>query len=100
MPRFINQMFIVLVLLLLGFGGLLTEKCVSINNQPCIVRPTLTDLNRDGFHYNSFIISLDRCDGSCSTVEDTFGTICVLNEIEEKNLKVFNMIKKIMNQEH
>ena len=45
---FIKQ--IVLVLVLLGFGGSLTTECVSMNNQPCMVRPTLVDLNLDELH--------------------------------------------------
>ena len=30
---------------LLGFSGSLATKCVSLNNEPCMIRPTLTDLN-------------------------------------------------------
>ena len=30
----------------------------------------------DELHYYPFIISLDRCDGSCNTVEDPLGRIC------------------------
>ena len=66
-------MFIVLVLMLVGFGGSLTIKCVSMNNQACLVRPTLIDLNLDELLYYPFIISMDRCDGSCNTVEDSYG---------------------------
>ena len=53
------------------------------------------DLNPDEFHYNSFTISVGRCGGSCNTVEDPFGTICILSKIEVDHLKVFNMIKGI-----
>ena len=38
------------------------------------------DLNPDDY---PFIFSVDRCDGSCNTVEDPFGRICAPNEIEE-----------------
>ena len=41
---------------------------------------------------NFIVISLDRYDGSCNTVEDPFGRICVPNEIEDENLNVINMI--------
>ena len=47
MPGFIKQMFIVLVLLLLCFGGSLAIKCVSMNNKPCMPRPMLIHLNPD-----------------------------------------------------
>ena len=38
---------------------------------------------------------MNRCDGSCNFIEDPFGRICVPNKIEDGNLKVFNMIKRI-----
>ena len=45
MSGFIKQMFI--VLMLLGFGGSLAAKYISINNWTLKVRPTLIDLNPD-----------------------------------------------------
>ena len=56
---------------------------------------TIIDLNPDGHHYYPFIISLDKCDESCNTVEDPFGIIYVTNKIEDVNLKVSDMIKGI-----
>ena len=99
MPRFIKHTFIVLVLLLLGFGGLSTTKCVSINNQPCMVRPKSVGFSPDELHYNLSIISLGRFDESCNTVDDPFGRICVPNEMEDTNFKTFNMIKRIYESE-
>ena len=77
MPGFIKQTFIVLVLVLLGFGGSLTTKCVSINNQPCMVRPKFVDLSPDELYYFLSIISLDRFYESCHTVDDPFHRIYV-----------------------
>ena len=68
---------------------------ISMNNEQCIVRPTLVDLNLDELHYYPFIISMNGCDGGCNTTEDPIGTICVPNKMEDMNLKVFNMIKMI-----
>ena len=51
-----------------------------MKNQPCLDRPTITDLNPDELHYYPLIISLNRCDGSCNTVEDPFGRIWVTNK--------------------
>ena len=58
-----------------------------MNSQPCVVRPTLIGMNL-------FLISLDRCDESCNTVEYPLGRICVPNEVEYVNLKVFNEMKR------
>ena len=67
-----------------------------MKNQPCSVRPLLiVDLNLDEIHYYPFITSMNRCDGSCKTVEDPLGRTSVPNKMEDVNLKVFNMIKRI-----
>ena len=49
MPGFIKQTFVVLVLVLLICSESLAIKCVSMNNQPSMLRPTLTDENPDEF---------------------------------------------------
>ena len=38
---------------------------------------------------------MNSCNGSCNTMEDPFGRICIPNKIEDMNLKVFNIIKGI-----
>ena len=55
----------------------------------------LIDLNLDELHYCSFVISMNWCNGSCNTVEDPFGRVCIPDKIENVNLKVFNVIKSI-----
>ena len=41
-----------------------------------MARLTLIELNLDELYYYSFIISMNRCDGSCNTIEDSFERIC------------------------
>ena len=41
MFRLIKQVFIALP----SFSGFLATKCVSLNNEPCMTRPTLIYLN-------------------------------------------------------
>ena len=71
-----------------------------MNNQPCMIRPTLIDLNPDELHYYLFTVLLANCNWSCNTAEDQFGRIDVPSKIEDKNLKVFNMIKGINKWKH
>ena len=61
----------------------------------CIVRSMLIYLNLDELYFYSFIISMNRCNGPCNTVEDPFYRTCAPNKIEDVNLKVFIMIKRI-----
>ena len=72
MLGFIRQKFFVMMLLLLGFGVSLAIKCISMNNQPCLVRPTHIDLNPEELCHYLFITSLDRCNENCNTVERPF----------------------------
>ena len=41
-------------------------KCLSLNYEPCIVRPTVTDLNPVELKYYQFLISLDKCRRHCN----------------------------------
>lgn len=68
-------MYFVLTLLLLGFGVSLAVKCISMNNQSCLVRPTHIDLTPDEHCYYLFVTSLDKFDGNYNTVESPFNTI-------------------------
>ena len=52
----IKQVFIVL----LSFSESLAIKCVSLNDEPCMVRPTLIDLNPVELKHYLFVISLDK----------------------------------------
>ena len=56
-----NQVFIVL----LSFSESLATKVLSLNDKPCMVRPTLYNLSSVELKYYLFIISLDNCSGRC-----------------------------------
>ena len=43
------------------------------------------------FHYYSFSIKLDRCVGTCNTLNDLSNKVCVPNKTEDLNLSMFNM---------
>ena len=43
---------------------------MSLNNEPCMVRPTLTDLNSVELGFYSFMSNLDKCCGSCNAADD------------------------------
>ena len=55
---------------LLSFNGFLATKCVLFNNEPCMVRPTLMDLDPVELNYFTYMISLDKYSGSCNVVDD------------------------------
>ena len=49
-------------------------KCISLNNQPCISRLTLTNLNLDeysqGLCYYILLAKIYKCNGSCNTLDN------------------------------
>ena len=77
--RFIKQAFITL----LSFSRLLATKCISLNNEPCLVRATLIDLNSDehnqGLPYFPFIMK------SCNTLGNLSRRIWALDKTKDEN---------------
>ena len=80
MFSFITQGFI----LLLSSSESLPIKYIFLHDGPCMVRTTLIDMNLVELKYYPFMISLNKCIGSCS----------VLPPKKEVNVKVINMITK------
>ena len=59
------------------------------------VRPTPFDSNLVELNYYSFMISLDKCNGSCNAVGNLSAKICVPSKTKDVNVKVSNMIRSI-----
>ena len=73
----IKQLFIGLLIFVSSLGS----KCVSLNEKPCMIRPSLIDLNPVELKYYPFVISLDKCTGSCNVLSPK---ICVPEEGHKK----------------
>ena len=55
---------------LLSFCGFLTANCVSLNNEPCMTRSTLIDLDPVELNHYQFMTSIDKkCNGSCNAAD-------------------------------
>ena len=71
MFNLIKQVFFAL----LSFSSSLAfdqTKCLFLNDEPCMVRPTLIDLNLVELKYYPFMISLDQCSGSCNVLSQKY----------------------------
>ena len=90
----IKKMFIVVLSNIVNASN--HTRCVSLSNQKCKIQPTLINLHPNEysqeFHYYPFAVKLDRCAGSCNTINDLSNKACVPNKTEDLNLSVFNMI--------
>ena len=92
----IKKMF---VRLLTGLvNGSNHTKCVSLSNQKCMTQPTLINLNPNEYSKQflcyRFAVKLDRCVGSCNTLNDLSNKVCVPNKTEDLNLSIFKMITR------
>ena len=79
-------------------------KCASLSNQKCMIQPNLNNLHPNEysqeFHYYTFAVKLDRCVGSCNTLNDLSNKVCVPNKLEDLNPSAFNMITGINESKH
>ena len=70
-----------------------------MSNQKYMIQPTLINLYPNEysqeFHCYPFAVKLDRCVGSCNTLNDLFNKVCIPNKTEDLNLSVFSMITGI-----
>ena len=77
-------------------------KCVSIENQKCMIQPTLINLHRNEcsrpFHYYPIAVKLDRCVGSFNTLNDLSNKVCVPHKTEDLNTHVLTWLQKKMNK--
>ena len=60
-----------------------------------MIQPTFINLHPNEcsqeFHY-LFVVKLDRCIGSCSTLNCLSSKVCIPNKTEDLNLSMFKMI--------
>ena len=88
---------ILIIILILDMMVLVSDfsKCISLNNESCLDKYILIDLNPNELHYYPFVLSLARYNESYNTLDDLSSRICVSNKTEDVNLNVFNMITRM-----
>ena len=69
-------------------------KQSEIMTQPTLINLHPNEYSQE-FHYYPFAVQLDRCVGSCNTLNDLSNKVCVPNKTDDLNLSVFNMITGI-----
>ena len=48
-----------------------------------------------GLDYHTFLVKINRCNGSCNTFNDFSNCICIPNKTGNLNLYLFNMTTRI-----
>ena len=75
-------------------------ECVSMNNQECKIRTEIINLNTNEPMFYPYSIKINRCKGSCKTVNNPYAKICVPDQIKNKNVKVFNLLSRTNETSH
>ena len=82
MVELIKKMFMGLLISKVNASDL--SKCVSLSNQKCMTEPTLINLYPNEysheFHYCPSAVKIDRCVGSCNTLNDLPNKVYVPNK--------------------
>ena len=67
-------------------------ECVSMNNQECKIITEIINLNTNEPMFYPYSIKINRCKGSCNTINDPYAKICVPGKIKNTNVKVFTLM--------
>ena len=90
-------MFIVLLTSIVNASN--HTKWVSLSNQKCEIQPTYINLHpyehNQEFQNHQFAVKVDRCAGSCNTINHLSNKVYVPNKAEDLNLSLFNLITRI-----
>ena len=62
-------------------------KGVSLNSWPCQARSMLVDTNSNWALFYSFTVSVNKCGGSCKTIDDPYGWVCVPHKVQKNESK-------------
>ena len=66
-----------------------TLECVSVVNQKCMPRPKILDVNEgvDEALFYPYNVQVNKCSGSCNTLDNPIAKLCVPYVIKGVNIK-------------
>ena len=72
-------------------------ECVSVINQKCMPRPKILDVNEgvgEALFY-PYNVLVNKCSGSCNTLDNPMIKMCVPNVIRRVNMPVYNFLMRL-----
>ena len=67
-------------------------SCISQNNEQCIVRPQIVNVNSGGPVLFPLSIKTIKYTGSCNNINNPYAKLCVPDVVENLNVRAFNII--------
>ena len=89
-----------IISLLISLFGIIKTKasdCVSVVNQECMPRPKVLDVNEgvcEALFY-LYNVQVNKCSGSCNTLDNPMAKFCVPNVIKGVNMQVYNFLMRL-----
>ena len=72
-------------------------ECVSVINQKCMPRPKILDVNEgvgEALFY-PYNVLVNKCSGSCNTLDNPMTKLCVPNVIKRVNMQVYHFLIRL-----
>ena len=72
-------------------------ECVSVIHRECMPRPKILDVNEgvgEALFY-PYNVLVNKCSGSCDTLDNPMAKLCVPNIINRINMKVYNFLMRL-----
>ena len=69
---------------------------VSVVNEKCMPRPKILDVNEgvgEALFY-PYNVQVNKCSGSCNTLDNPMAKLCVSNVIKRVNMQVYNFLMR------
>ena len=74
-------------------------ECVSMNNQECKIRSEIINVNTNEPVFYPYSITINKCKGSCNTINDPYAKLCVPDTFKNIYVKVFNLMQEPIKQD-
>ena len=97
---FIKQIFISALIYFANLSSVNSLKCVSLKNKESKVRPEIVDINSNNPIFYPFSIKVNKCNDNCININNPCAKICVLDTVKNLNVKVFNLMSRIIETRH
>ena len=75
-------------------------ECVSMNNQECKTISGIINVNTNELVFYPYSITINKCKGSYTTINDPYAKLWVPDIIKNINVKVFNLKSRTNESRH
>ena len=69
-------------------------ECVSMNNQECKIKSEMINVNTNEPVFYLYRITINKCKGSCNTINGPYAKLCVPDTFKNINVKVFSLMSR------